>query len=63
MKQPVTLCAAALLSVRADVADTAAVTRMVEQARAAFGRVDILVNDAAFNQEAPFTDLDGLTHG
>jgi 3-oxoacyl-[acyl-carrier protein] reductase len=28
---------------------------------AAFGRVDILVNNAAFNQTVPFKDLDGLT--
>jgi 3-oxoacyl-[acyl-carrier protein] reductase len=35
---------------------------MVEQAKAAFGRVDILVNDAADNKEVAFTDLDSLTH-
>ena len=28
---------------------------------AAYGRVDILVNNAAFNQTVPFKDLDGLT--
>jgi 3-oxoacyl-[acyl-carrier protein] reductase len=50
------------LAVRADVADPVAVARMVEQARAAFGRVDILVNDAAFNKEVPFADLDSLTY-
>ena len=26
-----------------------------------FGRLDILVNDAAYNKAIPFTDLDGLT--
>ena len=26
-----------------------------------FGRLDILVNDAAYNKSIPFTDLDGLT--
>lgn len=50
------------MAIRADVTDSAAVTRMVEQTQAAFGRVDILVNDAADNKEVAFTDLDSLTH-
>ncbi len=49
------------IAVRADVADPGAVTRMVEQAQREFGRIDILVNDAAFNKEVAFADLDGLT--
>jgi 3-oxoacyl-[acyl-carrier protein] reductase len=48
-------------AVRADVTHPEAVERMVEEARRAFGRVDILVNDAAFNKEVAFADLDGLT--
>lgn len=50
------------LALRADVTDVAAVQRMVEQTQAEFGRVDILVNDAADNKEVAFTDLDSLTH-
>src|SRR5512141_2375245 len=46
----------------ADVTDPHAVERMVEEAQAAFGRVDILVNDAAFNKTIAFSDLDGMTH-
>ena len=50
------------IALRADVADPVAVARMVDQTKAAFGRVDILVNDAADNKEVAFADLDGLTH-
>jgi len=50
------------LAIRADVTDRAAVARMVDQTKAAFGRIDILVNDAADNKEVAFTNLDGLTH-
>jgi 3-oxoacyl-[acyl-carrier protein] reductase len=50
------------LAIRADVTDPAAVARMVAQAQVEFGRVDILVNDAAFNKTIAFPDLDGMTH-
>jgi 3-oxoacyl-[acyl-carrier protein] reductase len=50
------------MALRADVTDPNAVSRMVEQAKTEFGRVDILVNDAAFNKEVTFPDLDSLTH-
>ena len=46
---------------KADVSDPAAVKKMVAQTKEAFGRVDILVNDAAFNKTIQFPDLDGLT--
>ncbi len=50
------------VALRADVTDRAAVARMVEAAKAEFGRVDILVNDAAINKTIAYADLDGMTH-
>ena len=50
------------MAVQADVTDPTAVIRMVERTKAEFGRVDILVNDAAFNKTIKFSDLDGMTH-
>jgi 3-oxoacyl-[acyl-carrier protein] reductase len=42
----------------ADVKDETAVTAMVEAAHARFGRIDILVNNAAVRREAAFETLD-----
>jgi 3-oxoacyl-[acyl-carrier protein] reductase len=44
-----------------DITDADAVARLVQDVSARFGRLDILVNDAAFNKAIPFTDLDSLT--
>lgn len=44
-----------------DITDGAAVERLVGDVTARFGRLDILVNDAAYNTSIPFTDLDSLT--
>ncbi|HTV46593.1 MAG TPA: SDR family oxidoreductase [Stellaceae bacterium] len=44
-----------------DVTDAAAVERVVGEVARHFGRLDILVNDAAYNKAVPFADLDGLT--
>jgi 3-oxoacyl-[acyl-carrier protein] reductase len=44
-----------------DIADGAAVDRLVGEVRRAFGRLDILINDAAYNVSIPFGDLDSLT--
>ena len=44
-----------------DVTDGAAVERVVGDVTRRFGRLDILVNDAACNKAIPFTDLDSLT--
>jgi len=44
-----------------DITDTAAVERVVGDVTKAFGRLDILINDAAYNLAIPFSDLDSLT--
>ena len=44
-----------------DITDRSAVERLVGQVTARFGRLDILINDAAYNKSIPFKDLDGLT--
>ena len=44
-----------------DITDGAAVENLVAAVTARFGRLDILINDAAFNKSVPFQDLDGLT--
>lgn len=44
-----------------DVTDPAAVQAVVASITSQFGRIDILVNDAASNRAIPFPDLDGLT--
>jgi 3-oxoacyl-[acyl-carrier protein] reductase len=44
-----------------DVTDGAAVERVVDEVARHFGRLDILVNDAAYNLAIPFADLDALT--
>ncbi len=44
-----------------DITDGGAVDRLVGEVTEAFGRLDILVNDAAYNVSIPFADLDNLT--
>ena len=44
-----------------DITDGAAVDQLVADVTAQFGRLDILINDAAYNKAIPFADLDGLT--
>jgi 3-oxoacyl-[acyl-carrier protein] reductase len=45
------------LPILADVANKAQVDRMVEQVLAEFGRLDILINNAAIRPHKPFTEL------
>ena len=44
-----------------DVTQPAQIARMVGEVVKRFGRLDILINDAAYNKSIPFSDLDGLT--
>jgi len=44
-----------------DLADDAAIAQLVQDVVARFGRLDILVNDAAFNHAVPFAELDAMT--
>src|SRR6266481_8834827 len=44
-----------------DMTDGAAVDRLVSEVTQAFGRLDVLINDAAYNVSIPFGDLDNLT--
>jgi len=44
-----------------DITDASAVDGVVEAVTKRFGRLDILINDAAYNKSIPYSDLDGLT--
>ncbi|HEY0183477.1 MAG TPA: SDR family oxidoreductase [Rhodopila sp.] len=44
-----------------DITDAAAVATLIADVTQRFGRLDILINDAAYNKSIPFTDLDNLT--
>src|SRR5437868_10590286 len=44
-----------------DITDDAAVDRLVGEVTEAFGRLDVLINDAAYNVSIPFPDLDSLS--
>ena len=45
-----------------DVTQRDQVQKLVDDVVKRFGRLDILINDAAYNKSIPFTDLDGLTY-
>ena len=53
--------AAASIAVRADVTEPVPIAAMVDRVVQEWGRLDVLVNNAAFNQFVAFKDLDGLT--
>jgi 3-oxoacyl-[acyl-carrier protein] reductase len=48
---------------KADVSDDAACADMIGQAASAFGRLDVLVNNAGTTTFVPHADLDGLDSG
>jgi 3-oxoacyl-[acyl-carrier protein] reductase len=53
--------ASASLAHQADVTRSDQIAGLVEKVLATWGRLDVLVNNAAFNQSVPFADLDGMT--
>jgi 3-oxoacyl-[acyl-carrier protein] reductase len=53
--------APASLAVQADVTQPDQIARLVDRVVQAFGRIDVWVNNAAYNQSVPYADLDGLT--
>ena len=44
-----------------DITDGAAIAKLIGDVTKRFGRLDILINDAAYNKSIPFPDLDNLT--
>jgi 3-oxoacyl-[acyl-carrier protein] reductase len=44
-----------------DITSGSAIEALIGDVTRGFGRLDILVNDAAYNKSIPFSDLDGLT--
>lgn len=48
-------------AVQCDVTSPASVEAMVAKVLERFGRIDILINDAAYNKWIPFDDLDAMT--
>ena len=44
-----------------DITDGAAIDALIGAVTKRFGRLDILINDAAYNKSIPFADLDNLT--
>src|SRR5438045_3640895 len=49
-------------AIACDVASPAQVQELTGRVLNTFGRIDILVNDAAYNKWIPFNDLDAMTY-
>ena len=52
--------ACASVPFRADVTQSDQISGLVERVLATWGRLDVLVNNAAYNQSVPFADLEGM---
>jgi 3-oxoacyl-[acyl-carrier protein] reductase len=48
------------ITVQADVSSATEIERMVAETEKAFGRIDLLINNAGMTKFVPFGDLDGL---
>lgn len=48
-------------AVPCDITQGLAVERLIDEVSKRFGRIDVLVNDAAYNKSIPFSDLNDLT--
>lgn len=44
-----------------DITDSAAIQALIDNVMKRFGRLDILINDAAYNHAVPFQNLDDMT--
>ena len=44
-----------------DITDSAAIQALIDNVMKRFGRLDILINDAAYNHAVPFPNLDDMT--
>jgi 3-oxoacyl-[acyl-carrier protein] reductase len=53
--------ASGCLAVRGDVTDPSQLAAIVERVDSEWGALDVLVNNAAFNQSVPYADLESLT--
>jgi 3-oxoacyl-[acyl-carrier protein] reductase len=49
------------LPIKADVSSATAVKALVEQTERAFGRLDVLVNNAGYTEFVPMRDIDGIS--
>jgi 3-oxoacyl-[acyl-carrier protein] reductase len=49
------------IAIQADVNDRGQIQHMAQRVMEEYGRIDILINNAAYNQMVPYKDLDGLT--
>ena len=50
------------MAFQCDVTEPAQVENLATKVMEQFGRIDILINDAAYNKWIPFTDLDAMTY-